>query len=249
VISRTTLARPLAGAVVIVVLLGGCSDDPSRTAAASGPRSSTPTSGPATGAATDYRRLPHSDHRVPLEPGAWALTAIGTPGMPEAVFYVPRGYVAEGPFVFGDDPEPRSDHRILGYWTATFLYDNPCASTGTFDPGRTVRDLAEALGSQRFFTTTDARPVTLDGHQGLFLAMTGPKDLDYATCRDKDLELWESPPTGARYIAGPATDRIWIVDVDGDRVVVDIGTAADVPRHQVRALTAIAESVRFVAPD
>ena len=94
-------------------------------------------------------------------------------------------------------------------------------------------------------------PVTLDGYQGLYLELTASMDVAFEDCA-----LGYSTPTGresranAQHTAdSPGTvDRAWILDVDGERVVLTAVAVPDVPQKQVDELTKMVESVRFIDP-
>jgi hypothetical protein len=90
--------------------------------------------------------------------------------------------------------------------------------------------------------------VTLDGHDGLYLELTAP-DLDFDDCLEGDVQCWDSAPGGSRYTdQAHAVDRVWILDVDGARVVFNTFTVASVSTAEADELAAIVESVRFVGP-
>jgi hypothetical protein len=90
--------------------------------------------------------------------------------------------------------------------------------------------------------------VTLDGHDGLYLELTAP-DLEYDDCLEGDVQYWDSAPGGSRYTdQAHAVDRVWVLDVDGARVVLTIFTVAGVSTAQANELAAIVESVRFAGP-
>jgi len=123
------------------------------------------------------------------------------------------------------------------------VYPDPCrnGTTSAQDPGPSVRDLADALVSQHSTDATRPRPVRVDGHRGVYLELRSPGDL--SDCTDPG-ELWVG-----RGIYGPGqVDRLWIVDVDGHRLVVDASHLPTSPPQEVAALVRMARTVRFVAP-
>jgi hypothetical protein len=137
----------------------------------------------------------------------------------------------------------------VAYWTVSSVYQQPCAYTrGAADPGPSVEDLARALAAQRLTTTTKPTTVTVGGYDGLYLELTGPPRLDLTTCEGDGIDYWESAP-GTRHIQAPGqpgVDRIWILDVAGTRVVLDVGVEPAVGKQRIQELTDIVESAHFV---
>jgi hypothetical protein len=59
--------------------------------------------------------------------------------------------------------------------------------------------------------------------------------------------LWQGSPGDAHHQAPVGTtEQLWILDVDGQRVVLGAAAAAGVPESDVAELSAMVESVRFV---
>jgi hypothetical protein len=229
--------------LTLSLVLAGCGND--REEPSTAPQTSaTPTDGSA-----DFTVLsPQADGSLPLEPGRYALRPNGLPGLPFAVIEVPKGFVGlGGVFLLAYDPPPDDPFRAVGYWTVAGVFKDPCAARGLHDPGPSVDDLADALAAQRLTSTTEPVPVSVGGHQGIYLELTHPTDVAYDSCRDADLDIWDSSPGGSRHIDIPGlVDRLWILDVEGERAVLSTAAGPGVTRHQVRELSAIIESTRFV---
>ena len=119
-----------------------------------------------------------------LDPGPYALTAIGGQELPLAVVDVPSGFEAGGDFLFGGG--------AIGYWSVSGVYRNPCTKLGgPKDVGSTVDELATTLASQPMIPATKPVPVSIGGHDGAYLEMTAPK-LDYNACTPKDVAFWRT---------------------------------------------------------
>ena len=92
--------------------------------------------------------------------------------------------------------------------------------------------------------------ITLDGHSGLYLELHVPRDIKLSDCAPGQYNVWVSDPGGGRYLQEPGqVDRLWILDVDGNVVVLHATAALDVSRAWRQRQTAMVESVRFVARD
>jgi hypothetical protein len=258
-VSRRRLPRVLAVPVVLLilgVLLSGCTDESTTASAGSSAGTSssaaTPSDLPESEAAPDYTLIDPALEMNVLEPGRYALTPIGPNTRPLAVVDVPKGFISSGPFLF---PVGGGSHHVEGccivaYWTVTDVYKDPCTQKGgATDPGPSVDDLVRALNGQRLTTTTKPKPVRIAGYGGVYLELTAPAQLDLAACTDHSIDYWESAPNGTRYIntSGASVDRLWILDVAGERVVLDAGVAPGVGKKKIRELSDIVESAHFIA--
>ena len=231
------IARMPATLVALGLLLAACSSE-SGGESAGDPETTKATTSPSQ--EPDYRFMP-VDEDVPLEPGRWAITAPGPVGPPLAAVEVPAGFFGADEFIHGG-PEPRG---IVAYWPTGSVHVNPCARTGSVTSSGSVRDITRALVAQELTSATKPVPVTLDGYDGEYLELTLPKDLDYRTCKQESLALWEGP---APFSGFPGMLRLWIVDVDGDPVALSALTEPPADDETVQTLMAIAESVEFVQP-
>ena len=237
-----------------LVLLAACSEEPSTTS------SSDPASESAS-AEPDYVLLLDDDadpDQVQGEPGRYALTARGDGTPPLAVLDVPAGFSNFGFFALwpsgsaeetGANADP---YRAVQYWTVDGVFFDPCDRQGkpARDAGTSVDDLAAALVAQKLTSTSKPAPVSLDGHDGLYLEMMASPDVEFDDCEIGYYFFWEGMPGDAQHSAdSPGTvERTWIIDVDGERVVLVAASAPGVSHTQVEALTHMVESVQFVEP-
>ncbi len=223
------------------IVLAACSD-------------STPTEPEAEG--PDYVILLDDDTRpdqVQGEPGTYALTARGSGTPPLAVLDAPAGFSNFGFFALWPYTEVSGQlFRSVQYWTVDAVFTDPCAmDQDAPGAGTTVEDLAAALVRQKRTTVSEPVPVTLDGYQGLYLELTASTDVAFEDCALGYYAYWEGKPGDAQHTAdSPGTvDRAWILDVDGERVVLTAVAVPDVPQKQVDELTKMVESVRFIDPE
>ena len=223
-------------------------------AACTNPTSSTTTSNIPTADADDYVLLLDDDSdpdQILGQAGAYALTARGAATAPLAVLDVPAGYSNFGFFALnqmggGDD----DTFRAVQYWTVDGVFTNPCAMDEDAPyAGTSVEDLAAALAVQELTRVSQPVPVSLGGHDGLYLELTAPRNISFEDCElDGNFGYWEGMPDDAQHTVGtPGTvDHTWILDVEGQRVVLVAIESPRVTTAQHGELTDMVESVRFV---
>jgi hypothetical protein len=191
--------------------------------------------------------------------GRYALTARGDGEPPLAVVDLPDGYKNFGFFalvdqnmdLYSEEPED-TPFLALNYWTVHGVFANPCTTVGGAPPvGPSVQDLAEVLRSQDMSIVSAPTPVSLGGHDGLFMRLQVPRKVNPDTCARNAYFVWEGRPGDAHHVlnAAGAIERLWILDVHGSRVVLAVITAPGVTEEKVRELEMIVESVQFVTPE
>jgi hypothetical protein len=166
------------------------------------------------------------------------------------VVSVPEGFAAMdggSGVVAGDvdDGTAEADYRVLWMWEVTSVYAHPCeAGRGVVPVGPGVADLAEALAGQPLRAGTAPVDVTVGGYPGMYVELSVPGDVDPDACPGGRFNSWPG-----RWQQGPGqVDLVWIVDVEGDRLVFDAtyGPAADA--DQVQALKDMVATATFM-PD
>jgi hypothetical protein len=173
-------------------------------------------------------------------------------------FTVPAGWYSTWAIekVDTDATTTGDQHVDITFGTVTDSYRDPCRwSTTAIDPqlGPTVQDLVDALGAQVGRNTTRGTPVTLDGHAGQRLGFDWPADIDPATCDFGEYRAWTagggSPPQDAsRANTMGRHSVVWIVDVDGLRVVVEAVQPIGISAAVEAEVQAIVDSIRFGQP-
>jgi hypothetical protein len=253
-IRRSSTPGLTAALATIVVLLAACSEDP-------GPRASvgddSPTPAPTESSPTQPAPSPtgwtplitEDSGEGILPAGRYGMTANGYPDMPYAVVEVPQGFSNfDGWTLFKEGlDEEAGAFTGMGYWTISGVFPDPCGNDFV-EVGNSVAEVAGALQAQERSLVTEPVPVTIDGYQGLYLELQMPKDIDLGECGQYD--VWSSDPGGGRYMEAPGQlDRNWILDVEGDVVVLQITASPGVPRAAREQLTGMVESVDFIAWD
>lgn len=137
------------------------------------------------------------------------------------------------------------------FWKVDQVYGHPCQWSGTlFQPGPTVDDLAKALGDRPVRKATAPIDVTVDGYAGKYLEWSVPADAEFSKC-DTDagthyFESWIGPGDGDRYQQGPGQlDRLWILDVDGSRLVIDGFSMVNSTPEDIEQLMSVIKSIKF----
>jgi hypothetical protein len=237
------------------LLITACSHDTSTATppeSSSTPSSPTPSSG-ASDAATDVRPpwklLAAEPEDVQLAPGAYGLTANGVSDH-VVVVQAPEGYRHLGGWTFGTGAGP---FHAMGFVTADRVPPDPCGSKGhskfdaEVDPGPSVVDLAEALVAQKGAVTSRPVPRTVDGHHGLYLTYQVAKGINVRECEAHAFDIFSTGP-GAWYLDDASRERaaIWILDVDGERLILGWVAVPGVTRAQMREMTRMVESAHFV---
>jgi hypothetical protein len=191
----------------------------------------------------------------PLEPGLYALAAWGekkqTGPLPRTILDVPEGYFSNGGYALdaGHDGVTDDQPGEISVWHAVQVLTDPCRGGTATDVGPTAEDLAEAL-ARADGPSSQPRPVVLDGHRGLSLEVTVPPDTDLTRCTGNHHTLWRTEPRGdsAYNVTVPGvTSHLWILDVDGTRLVLVATLHPDQTDELHHEQLSIAESARFEA--
>jgi hypothetical protein len=228
--------RNAALALALVGVLAGCSDDETTSA-------DTDADETTTAAAPECRAVGY--HHDSLDPGCWAIKVRGLVESPLAGLDLPAGFSGNDAWVW-TNPEKDSEWGAITLLTVGDMYRDPCARTGRpLVVGPTVEDFTSALADQLVTTTTTPVPVSLDGHDGVYVEVSAPRGFHLSSCRGKSLTLWESAAEEAAGIEPGQVRRYWAVDVDGQRVVLSLATNGDATDETVEFFTGIAESATF----
>jgi hypothetical protein len=193
----------------------------------------------------------------PLDAGTYRVDldqlAGGGTGFPAFLATVPDGWhTFKGWNVYRPRSGESADPVAVQFWDVDQVYGHPCQWDGTlFQPGPTVDDLANALVDIPQRNATKPIDVTLDGYAGKYLEWSVPSDMDFSKCdADGDEHHFESW-TGKgwahnRYHQGPGqVDRLWILDIDGSRIVIDAFSMPSASAEEREELLNVVQSIRF----
>ncbi len=157
-----------------------------------------------------------------------------------------RFIVKQGPIVMG-----------LSVWDVGQVPSDPCQWSSTReDPGPSVDDLVAALVAQAQRDASEPADVLLAGYPGRYLEWSVPADAvvtgdaDFEGCDlqegHADFVSWFGDGYGERWqqVAGQV-DRLWVLDVDGQRIVVDATYSPDATDAHRAELERVVASLRF----
>ena len=185
--------------------------------------------------------LPTGEGVMPLAPGTY-LTQ--DPFLSRVTFTLPAGPMAwegniGGPYAvfLGDATED-----LLRFQVFDSVYADPCSGSGTQvipRPGPAVDDLATTLASLPGLTVTPPTDVTLGGVQGKELTMTAPTTVG---CR-----VWILPLGATNDMVAGERQRVWILDVGGQRLVIDAPETPAMTAEQKAIVQSVLDSIQ-IAP-
>jgi hypothetical protein len=212
--------------------------------------------------------MPTADGDTSLGAGTYAFdfTRLDTPGnpFPRVLVTVPDGWSGFRGFgvdsLGGVDNLGGSRFHFVSFWDVVDVYKNPCHWLGPkVHPGPTVDELAAMLAAQPLRKATVPVAVSLGGYHGKYLEQSIPKGLAFSNC-DKDPSdgqfyfeswtgnvLWNAPyDTTDRHEQGPGqVDRIWILDVEGRRFVIDASYMPGATAQDKADVQQVVDSIRF----
>ncbi len=238
--------RLLACLFVILALCAGCSSDADAPhSSALGPTVMPTASPPVSPSATPAVTRPLGGQVV----GA----ASNDTTHPSYSVQVPAGWSSDGAFVSRNPPSVMG----LSVWDAIQVPTDPCRWSSTMiTPGATVDDLVHALVAQRTRNASAPTEATLAGYKGVYLEWSVPAGMvDGENCDTwpdsgwRDFVSFLGVAGSERYqqLAGQI-DRLWVLDVNGQRLVVDATYSPDATDAQKTELGQVAELLRFDEP-
>ncbi|MEO6577853.1 MAG: hypothetical protein ABIO99_03015 [Candidatus Limnocylindria bacterium] len=157
---------------------------------------------------------------------------------------VPDGWFISGLRGIWVNNNAPPDGAILIFWRGGWLYSDPCTTDGKgpdIEVGPTVDDFAAALADHPLLDVSTPIDVTLGGYSGRYVDVQAPSNIDQCTT---EYRLWDPNV----YAQGANQQwHLWILDVDGVRVVVEtMDYAGSSAQHQAD-LQAMLDSLQ-IAP-
>jgi hypothetical protein len=129
-----------------------------------------------------------------------------------------------------------------------FVYGDPCkwSTTRPDTPATTVDELVAALAAQPSRDASAPVDIAVDGYAGKSITLHVPDDAVFGDCDRAEFRTLVEGADGARYHQDPGQiDKLWILDVDGELVVIDTGYYEGTPQVVIDELEAIVESTTF----
>ena len=148
----------------------------------------------------------------------------------------------------------------VSFWDVDQVYPTPCKwkYKPMIDPGPGVDGLASALARQPLRNATATTGAILGGVRGKYLQWSVPTDIAFdqsreaealfPECDEDTFQSWTARGwAGDRYQQAPGqVDRIWIVNVDGERLVVDAFYLPQATAADRAELEEVVNSIRFL---
>jgi hypothetical protein len=199
---------------------------------------------------------------VSLSAGTHATQVMGSGFYPTYTVVVPAGWYDFGGRFVLKHPDNGKPQPVLGLsvWDVGQVYLDPCHwQGGHADPGPGSRALVAALVAQPMRNATKPTDVTLAGYQGRYLEWSVPATMKSSTWTDfdacdvelsnghHDFRSWLGNGMGTRYMQVPGqVDRLWVLDVQGQRLVVDATYSPDTTQAERSQLAQVVDSLRFL---
>jgi hypothetical protein len=216
--------------------------------------------GPAASTSADDSDLPRLDRLTGrLEPGTYRHVLDGLdyePDPPVLELTLPQGWsvLPVGSLL------REGEGVTISFWNVAHVFPDPCHWHGEQDPvGPGIRDLAQALQRVPGRDASEPVEVEVDGRWGMFLQWRVPPDQEsdrpgsFVGCDDTRTGdtlyvSWTTWPNGRqRYHRFPGeVDRMWILDVDGRRLLIDAQQEPNASAAAIADIDAIIASIRFV---
>lgn len=189
--------------------------------------------------------------RAALPEGPHLLSLGGSLGGPSitVTLVAPDWYGADlGRLEKGDAPDEAAMLAFSG--EVLYVYGDPCrwSTTRPARPSTTVDAFIAAMSAQKSRNATKPVDVTVGGYAGKSITVHVPDDARFDQCDGGTFGFWTAAsfPDPARFNTGPGQmDKLWVLDVDGELVVIDGSYYKGTPQTVIDELEAIAVSATF----
>lgn len=180
----------------------------------------------------------------------------GVRNVPITVTIPAPGWYGEpgGGMVENDDPDQNFDQADAGligpFVGGIYVPADPCdwSTTMPESPATTVDEVVAALRGQASRDASEAVDIAVGGHAGKSITLHVPDDAVLGACdRGRFCSLTvDDPGTCQRWNQFPGQiDEVWILDVNGEVVVIVATWGDETPAGAVSELRGILESVTF----
>ena len=212
---------------------------------------------------------PSAGPSIPGLPGTVMSPEMLTPGTysvrpeiidaPRVEVTVPAGWTGFG---FGisknDSMSPPAGVGITFWGGPMYVYEDPCrweSSRPNAPVGPSVDEMVVALSAQAMRNATAPTELTVDGFAGKAIELTVPADIafdpenGFVDCDGRlEFRSWilEKGLSSYSLQAAPGQhDQVWIIDVNGTRVIIDASFYEATSATDMADLQAVLESIRF----
>jgi hypothetical protein len=208
----------------------------------------TPTSTVTVSAEPTETAAPRLNGQEQLDPGRYQVNG----GISTVVTVaVPAGWSAGDDWVvIGPRGNDLPDGMAIRFYTIPNLAANPLShSAGNLDPpvGPTVDDMVQAIVVHPGWTASEPADITIDGRAGQLVSITIPADAVLPFVDGGHTFYLYAEPSGGGiwgWARGQTFDW-YIVDVDGQRLIIDSFHYPGTSEEDLAAQRAVVESVQF----
>lgn len=179
--------------------------------------------------------------RETLAPGPYAVPghATGiTVEVPSGGWSSNDNWVLIGP---RGNEEP--DGMAIRFYTASVLFEDPSSpAAGTIEVGPSVDDLVQAILDHPEWDASGPTDIEIDGNAGQMVELTIPEGAEMAG--DRFLIFGDGTSQVWGWASGQTFD-LYIVDVEGERIIVDAFHYPDTSAEDLAAQRAVVEAIQF----
>lgn len=250
---RTRIVRITIALAVANLLLTACSGASNESVGEAPSSSSTPTS---TSAPLAGGTLPDGVLPLPEPSGTESFVVVeaGRYRVPvsDTLAYaidLPQGtYVHDGKYLAFDETRPPGIGGVLyvdaaGEGAGVSL--DPCTSQHDIVPaGTTVDELVTAIINHPILEVSEPAPAELGGARGQYLEVRIPDDYDASSCVDGEVGLVGRPEMVRNALPG-YVGAWWVLDIAGERILLQPYCPGPCPRNWAERLRAVAETITF----
>ena len=161
-------------------------------------------------------------------------------------FTIPDGWVGPpvpGFAVIKEGPTEQGG-IILSFWSPANVYADVCDHRSLLDPavGPGVGDLASAFAGQSGTEAAGPTAITVDGYHGQLVELSIRTEV--ADCPGP-IWLWLDNDDGKRSTDSDEDNELWILDVDGERVVIDVVSGPETAEEARAELRTIFDTIQI----
>jgi len=160
------------------------------------------------------------------------------------------GTPADGILTKNDSADAPDGAGLIVFDSDVYVYGQPCKwlTTRPATASATADAFVASIGAQEVRGASPPVDITLDGHAGKSITVRAPIDAKFADCDQGTYGRWvtEAETTPGRYSQSPGQiDKLWVLDVDGQLVVIDTAYYDGTPKAVVDEMDAIVASMTF----
>jgi hypothetical protein len=174
---------------------------------------------------------------------------------------LPPGWQKVGGAVYESGRGAPGSGLSIGAWRLRHVFVYPCrwASQEFADAQlmRTAEGQAEALSSWwgqdpsllPYWNSSIApiartpRPASFEGYPGWYVEVLIPSGFDLSQCDGGQLILWGGTNGDTRMSVPGELDRLWVVDVNGDPIVIDAASSSVASAADTAAIERVVDSI------